>query len=126
MELKTHEMEIKKLNDDLEKLVMKSENTATEFNCIHDISESIYYLTALDILVIWTIQAVRCLTTTTLWQIVEWVETEMVTDIIASADTCPEMVILERLWDIRRDTKSIDIVDELNYIIDRVSRLAIC
>lgn len=48
MELKTHEMEIKKLNDDLEKLVMKSENTATEFNCIHDISESIYYLTAAD------------------------------------------------------------------------------
>lgn len=45
---------------------------------------------------------------------------------VSIPDTCPEMVILERLWDIRRDTKSIDIIDDLNYIIDRVSRLAIC
>lgn len=41
-------MHIEKLEEDLKKLIMKQENTSTEYEVIHYLSEAIYYLTATD------------------------------------------------------------------------------
>lgn len=40
--------EIDKLERDLSQLIMKQDHTPSEVECIHDYSESIYYLTATD------------------------------------------------------------------------------
>jgi hypothetical protein len=45
---KNHEAEIEKICEDMKKLIMKPEHTATEVDAIHHYSEVIYYLTVVD------------------------------------------------------------------------------